>query len=86
MPLRLRHLAQAQALASAKVSRGRPVAGGTMPEAASFSLKADMRGPASASSCEISRSVPAVLADLLLERGMLPEGGSDHLAVATPAA
>ena len=84
VPLRLRHLAQAQALASAKVSRGRPTAGGTMPEAASFSLKADMSGPASARSWEISRRVPAVLEDLLLERGMVPGRGACRSPLPAP--
>ena len=82
MPLRFRQRAQAQALASAKVSRGRPGAGATMPEAASFSLNADMSGPASASSCEISRSVPAVLEDLLFDRGMAGAGERPEPSVA----
>jgi hypothetical protein len=46
-----------------------------MPDAASFSLNADMSGPASASSCDISRSVPVVLEELLFERGMAGGGG-----------
>jgi len=82
VPLRFRQRAQAQALASANVSRGRPGAGATMPEAASFSLNADMSGPASASSCEISRSVPAVLEDLLFDRGMAGAGDRPEPSVA----
>ena len=53
-----------------------------MPDAASFSLNADMSGPASASSCEISRSVPAVLEDLLFDRGMAGAGVRPEPSVA----